>query len=126
MRHQPLLQLRILTGLLRVCAQAWSPASAADPPASVNQLIIAMDGWADRNFKRYCATVPSGMHPRGWGGHRTPPQPRARRLAVRPAGSKQATGWRALPGILAWGDGQQPPASRCELLWPTLGETMGP
>ena len=26
-------------------ALAWCPASAADPPASVNQLIIAMDGW---------------------------------------------------------------------------------
>ena len=45
MRHQPSLQLRILTGLLLICALAWSPASAADPPASVNQLIIAMDGW---------------------------------------------------------------------------------
>ena len=27
-------------------------------------------------------------------------------------------------GLLAWGDGQQPPASRCVPLWPTLGETM--
>ena len=54
------------------------------------------------------------------------PTPRARRLAVRPAGSKQAAGWRALPGILAWSDGQRTPASRSEPLWPTLGETMGP
>ena len=45
MRHQPLLRLSILTGLLLVCALAWVPASAADPPASVNQLIVAMDGW---------------------------------------------------------------------------------
>ena len=45
MRHQPSLQLRILTGFLLVCALAWSTASAADPPAAVNQLIIAMDGW---------------------------------------------------------------------------------
>jgi ABC-type transport system substrate-binding protein len=45
MRYQPLLQLRILTGLLLMCVLAWSPANAADPPASVNQLIIAMDGW---------------------------------------------------------------------------------
>jgi hypothetical protein len=35
---------------------------------------------AYRNFKRYFATVPSGMHPLGWGGHRTPPHPRAGRL----------------------------------------------
>ncbi len=45
MRHQPLLRLSILTGFLLMGALAWSPASAADPPASVNQLIIAMDGW---------------------------------------------------------------------------------
>ena len=45
MRHQPVLRLRILTGFLLVCALACSPASAADPPATVNQLIIAMDGW---------------------------------------------------------------------------------
>ena len=37
---------------------------------------------AARNFKRYFATVPSGMHPRGCGGHRTYPQPPAGRLAV--------------------------------------------
>ena len=80
----------------------------------------------DRNFKRYFATVPSGMHPLGCGGHQTHPQPRAGRLAVRLAGSKQAAGGLALPGILAWGDGQQTPASRSEPLWPTLGETMGP
>jgi len=32
------------------------------------------------------------MHPLGCGGHRTPPYPLAGRLAVRPAGSKQAAG----------------------------------
>src|SRR5438093_12155825 len=58
---------------------------------------------AYRNFERYFATVPSGMHPLGWGGHRTPPHLRAGRLAVRPAGSPPATGWFALPGLLAWG-----------------------
>ena len=45
MRHQPLLWLSILTWFLLMGALAWSPASAADPPASVSQLIIAMDGW---------------------------------------------------------------------------------
>jgi hypothetical protein len=81
---------------------------------------------AYRNFKRYFATVPSGMHPLGWGGHRTPPPPRARRLAGRPATRKPAAGWWALSGLLAWGDGQQTPASRSEPLWSMLGETMGP
>jgi hypothetical protein len=33
-----------------------------------------------RNFKRYFATVLSGMLPLGWGGHWTPPQPLAGRL----------------------------------------------
>src|SRR5262249_16175377 len=37
-----------------------------------------------RNFKRYCATVPSEMHPPGCGGHRTPPQPPAGRLVGLP------------------------------------------
>ena len=50
-----------------------------------------------RNFKRHFATVPSGMHPLGCGGYRTHPQPLTGRLAVRPAGSKQATGL-VLPG----------------------------
>jgi hypothetical protein len=70
-----------------------------------------------RNFKRYFATVPSGMHPLGWGGHWTPPQPRAWQLAGRPAGSKPAAGWQVLPSLLAWGDGQQTPASRSGLCW---------
>ena len=49
------------------------------------------------HFKRYFATVPSGMHPLGCGGHRTHPQPLAGRLTVPPAGSKQAA-WLGLPG----------------------------
>jgi hypothetical protein len=36
--------------------------------------------------------VPSGMHPLGCGGHRTPPQLLTGGLAVRPAGSQQAAG----------------------------------
>ncbi len=79
-----------------------------------------------RNCKRYFAIVPSGMHPLGCGGHWTPPQPLTGRLAVRPAGSQQAAGWLALPGLLAWGDGQQTPASRSAPRWHTQGETMGP
>ena len=53
------------------------------------------------------------MHPRGCGGHQTPPQPLAGRLAVRLAGSKQAAvqdGWR-YRARLAWGAGQQTPAA---------------
>jgi hypothetical protein len=65
----------------------------------------------DRNFKRYFATVPSGMHPLGWGGHRTPPQPLAGRLAVRPAGSTPAA-WLVLLRTPARGAGQQTPAAR--------------
>ena len=45
MRHQPSLQLNVLAGILLLFTLALSPASAADPLASVNQLIIAMDGW---------------------------------------------------------------------------------
>jgi hypothetical protein len=45
------------------------------------------------------ATVPSGLHPLGCGGYRTHPQSLAGRLAVRPAGSKQAAGWLALPDM---------------------------
>ena len=83
---------------------------------------------ARRANKRACPLQPNGILFRGthvYPGANAPP-PRARRLAVRPAGSKQAAGWRALPGILAWSDGQRTPASRSEPLWPTLGETMGP
>jgi hypothetical protein len=32
----------------------------------------------------------------------------------------------AAQACLAWGDGQQTPASRSEPLWHTLSETMGP
>jgi hypothetical protein len=59
---------------------------------------------AYRHCKHYCATVPWGMHPRGCGGHWTQPHPRARRLAVRPAGSTQAAGGCCRAG-LARGDG---------------------
>ena len=45
MRHQPSLQLRTVIGLLFAWGLCYAPAHAADPPASVNQLIIAMDGW---------------------------------------------------------------------------------
>jgi len=44
MRHQLSLQLNVLSGIL-LFTLACSPASAADPPASVNQLIVSMDGW---------------------------------------------------------------------------------
>src|SRR5262245_11746190 len=45
MRHQLLRRLSILTSCLLMGLLAWSPASAADPPASVNQLLLAMVGW---------------------------------------------------------------------------------
>jgi hypothetical protein len=45
MRHRLSPLLPALTSVLLLCTLGLSPASAADPPASVNQLIIAMDGW---------------------------------------------------------------------------------
>src|SRR5262249_49622351 len=71
--------------------KAITPSSSTSPNAP-----LAHSG-EYRNFKRYFATVPSGMNPLGCGSQRTPPQPRAGRLAVRPAGSKQAAGL-VLPG----------------------------
>jgi hypothetical protein len=62
---------------------------------------------AYRNFKRYFATVPSGMHPLGWGGHRTPPNPApggwpgARPAASRtPDGERYRVCWRGVTGSI--------------------------
>src|SRR5262245_16396865 len=59
---------------------------------------------AYRNFKRYVVTVPSRVHPLGWGGYRTPsnPAPGGWQCA-RPAASRPQDGWR-YRARLAWGD----------------------
>src|SRR6266566_3004982 len=50
------------------------------------------------------------MHPPGCGGHRTPPQPLAGRLAVRPAASRPQDGWRYRARLVR-SDGPQTPAA---------------
>jgi hypothetical protein len=46
MRSQTLLQLKVLVAILLLLPLASMPAGAAEAPASVPKLTVAMDGWA--------------------------------------------------------------------------------
>ena len=89
------------------CRRAWKANSCKEIYCNPScPLAFVLTGY--RNFKRYCATVPLGMHPPSCGGHQHPPS-RSRGLpaAGQPCCSWQATGprHRARPGRVA-GDGQ--------------------
>jgi hypothetical protein len=94
----------VLLGLLQILSSVWSnqpaevvgsrfarlqsryAASGVERKPSIPTPFHCGNRQGDRNFKRYFATVPSGMHPLGCGGHQHPPS-----RSCRPA-----SGWPAL------------------------------